>query len=145
MTKVYLASSLKNYRLNHVIYRILESKGTSCFLPQRDALEESLKNAGKNNHEVASKIRNANVNGIESADVVLVIAKNIGADSTWECGFAAGLGKLVILIRTPKDPVEDVYMLFNSVNHIIEVRRYYTKELERAINSFDFDAIGRGK
>jgi nucleoside 2-deoxyribosyltransferase len=143
MMKAYLASSLKNYRLNYTVSRILESKGISCFLPQRDALEKSLKNASENNHEAASKIRNRNVSGITSADMVLAIAKNLGADSAWECGFAAGLGKLVILIRTPQDPIEDVYMLFNSLEHVIKVPKYEVNELKQAINSLDFDAIRR--
>lgn len=143
MVTVYLASSLKNYELNYTVFRILESKGISCFLPQRDALEESLKSVSENNHRTAIKIREANIKGIVDADIVLAIAKHLGTDSSWECGFATGLDKPIILIRTLRDSIEDVYMLFNSVNHVIEVRKYGSRELKQALLSFDFRAVLR--
>ena len=133
MIKVYLASSLKNYTINHRITRILESKGISCFLPQRDALESTLKNTSNNNHVLAGRVKEANVTGIKNANIVLIIARNLGSDTAWECGFATALGKRTILLKTQHDTIEDVYMLYNSVDKIIEIRSFSTKELVKVL------------
>lgn len=144
MVKIYLAPSLKNYKLNVAVCNILAEQNISCFLPQRDALEVKLKKAPKDKHEISLKIQKANVKGIKKkADIVLAIAKNLGTDSAWECGFAVELGKPVILLRGPQDLIEDVYMLFNSGSRIIEVSAYKTNELKRVINSIDFESVKR--
>lgn len=143
--KVYLASSLKNYELNSKLHKVLESKGIECFLPQKDALEESLRNSGNGNHETSSRVRNLNVEGIKRSDIVLAVAKHLGADSAWECGFATGLGKPLILIRSPDDRIEEVYMLFNSVDYLIEVSEYKIEELGQALKSFDFKGASERK
>lgn len=123
--RVYLISSLKNYGLNQLICKIIEDKGVSCFLPQRDSLEINLKiSKNENNNNIALNIQKANVNGIKNADIILAIAQNLGTDSAWECGFAKGINKSIILLRRPQDPIEDVYMLFNTVDHIISIPKY---------------------
>lgn len=104
-------------------------------------MEKSLKDTKRGNHELAIKIRDSNVKGIKTADVVIVIARNLGSDSSWESGFAARLGKLVILIRCPQDTIEEDYMLFNSVSQIVEIRYYKLGEIEQAINSLDFNSL----
>jgi nucleoside 2-deoxyribosyltransferase len=145
LVRAYLASSLKNYRLNYIIHNILISRGIFCFLPQRDALERSLKDGEKGDHENSSKIRDLNVQGIRKADVIVVVARFLDADSAWECGFASGLGKPLILIRSSEDQIEDVYMLFHSVENIIIVRKYSSKQLKKTIGSFDFGDISDKK
>jgi nucleoside 2-deoxyribosyltransferase len=140
---VYVVSSLKNYRLNHTLDTLLQARGLSCFLPQRDALERTLEKGRPEYNAQALRIRNANADGIRRADLLIAIARNLGTDSAWECGFAHGLGKPVIVIRAPADPIEDVYMLFNSVERVLSVPDYDGSHLKAAIDSLDFFSLVR--
>lgn len=145
MVKIYLASSLRNFFVNRRLHDLLESLGFSCFLPQNDAFEDSLKGSEKGNHETSAKIRDLNAEGIRNADIVVAVAQNLGQDSCWECGFACGLGKPVIVIKTSEERIEETYMLFNSINCIVTVNSYQTNDLKKALNSFDFTSLVKVK
>src|SRR6185436_17871582 len=108
--RAYIASALSNAELNASVAQALEAHAWSCFLPQRDAP------AGEEASLVA-----ANRGGIVAADVVVALAYRMGRDTTWEVGFAAGLGVPVVLVCTRNDAPERDPMIFYSVSTIIRM------------------------
>ncbi len=68
----------------------LATRGHRVFLPQAEALG------------VAAEIFRIDVGGVESSDAVVAILDGSDADSgtAWECGFAYGLNKPIIGLRT---------------------------------------------
>ncbi len=93
--KIYLAGPLftwaeRMWNLN--LCEELEALGHEVFLPQRDAPQD----------DMAVNIFAADRKGVEESQVVVAIMDGADADSgtCWECGYAYGLRKPVVLVRT---------------------------------------------
>lgn len=113
--RVYIASSLKNHVLNARIDEFLSNEGVKSFLPQRDAEGDGMQPWTGGDGDVAGRIFAANLAGIDSADVVLVVECNIGTDTAWECGYAIGRGKVVILLESMSTSLKMMYMVSGAV------------------------------
>lgn len=108
--RAYLASSLKNQLLNAEIDSRLSALGIDSFLPERDA-EGPASYLWKASDDIARRIFAANVKGIDAAEVVLVVARNMGTDTAWECGYASATGKRVIFLLQEGDSIDSMYMV----------------------------------
>ena len=102
--RAYLASALSNAELNASVAQALEAHAWTCFLPQRDAPANG-----------AAAIAAANRSGIIAADVIVTLAHRMGRDTTWEVGFAAGLGVPIVLVCARSDTPERDPMIFHAV------------------------------
>lgn len=99
--QVYLAAPLftqAEWQWNQAFAHRLEAFGLRVFLPQAKA-EPMLKRQAKFNPK---KLFDANVKGIETANVIVAILDQPDPDSgtCWECGYAYKLGKPVLGVRT---------------------------------------------
>ncbi|MCL5411325.1 MAG: nucleoside 2-deoxyribosyltransferase [Patescibacteria group bacterium] len=89
MKDIFLTSTLHhpwNVDFNPKLCQALESKGFSCYFPERDTNQK-----GK-----AEEIFNQNTNGIKNAKKILVVAMNESPNWGAEVGFAFSLRKEVI-------------------------------------------------
>ena len=108
--KVYLASALKNNNLNSEINKLLERSGWDVFLPQRDNDQNAKP------HVVAKQ----NTEEIVHADVVIVVGRGLGRDTSWEIGFAQGSGKAtIILVESSSDFEEDIMIKHGFPHHAV--------------------------
>jgi nucleoside 2-deoxyribosyltransferase len=112
---IYIASALSNAALNTRIAMILGELGHECFLPQRDA--------GNVSGQPPSEIAARNRAGIRQADCVVVIGLGLGNDTSWEIGYAKGIGKNSIMLCQGNDLValEKSIMLRFSFDDIVVV------------------------
>lgn len=122
---VYLASSMRNHILNSRIDIYLRSKGIKVFLPQRDntAVSQQVQEEG-----FLKALYRSNLEAIDRADVVLIVARNIGTDTAWECGYAIGKNKRVYLLMEDKDDISNMYMLYGALFNVIHRVDYSTEE-----------------
>ena len=127
--KVYLASPFFNETESknvEYVEKILSKKGFSYFSPMR---HEAEKEAGT--IEWAREVFEVDKKEIDSADIVLALDYgNYGDTGTaWECGYAAGTGKPVILVHTDRDGDSNLMVFCSGVTNI------YLDELA----DYDFD------
>ena len=108
--KVYLAAPFFNDKeVKNVEYaeRVLSEKGLSYFSPMR---REDKGEAGT--LEWAYDIYEADITEIEKADVIVALSYGNYGDSgtSWECGYAVGKGKPVVLVHTERDGDSNLMM-----------------------------------
>lgn len=109
--KVFLTSTLHhplNLALNPRIASMLEARGFSVYLPQRDTDQSSDK----------TKIAQ-NLNAIRASDASLVIIDHGTHNLAAEAGFAKGLGHMTIGVVTKGTDVP--IMLRGVLDHLLEV------------------------
>jgi nucleoside 2-deoxyribosyltransferase len=107
----YIASALSNADLNADVTQALVTHSWRCFLPQRDA-----PTSGDGGETAA-----ANIRGLLEADIVLALGYNMGRDTAWEVGFAAGHGIPVVLVHSSAGTPERDIMVFHSAAAILRV------------------------
>ncbi len=124
--RIYLAGPLFTWAeraWNLILCAALEKLGHEVFLPQRDAPHGDLP------HHVFVADRK----GVENCQAVVAVMDGADADSgtCWECGYAYGLRKPVILVRTDfRDDGDDAWgnlMLTQSATVVI---RYIPDDLK---------------
>ncbi|NES82599.1 MAG: hypothetical protein F6K10_14955 [Moorea sp. SIO2B7] len=113
--QIYLASSLKNYKINSQIANFIVQHNFKCFLPQRDTPQY--------HNQLTKQI---NITAIQNSDIILIVGKNLGNDTAWEIGFAKGIGKLTILLSTDAelDKLRKSIMIFFSVDKVLHLSSY---------------------
>lgn len=133
--KVYLASSFayKDKELSHTrkinIGRardILEDKGLDVYVPY----EHQIPNAWDYpNNEWALMVFTNDMMAIKDCDVVVLLSygkeKN-NAGVSWECGFAYGIGKKVVIVRMTEE-IESLMMWHGSYSQVsgLEELKFY--------------------
>jgi nucleoside 2-deoxyribosyltransferase len=134
-TGVYLASALSNADINrHVAYGI-SILGIDCYLPQDDPVNTS----GNRNSEL---IAERNRTEIEKRDFLIAVYRNIGLDTSWELGYAAGLKKRCFLLCSANtvNEAQLSVMLSFSIETIIMVPEWdasaniFASQIKQAIN-----------
>ncbi len=116
--RVYLASPFFNdTELKNVEYveNILSEKGLSYFSPMRR--EDK---AERGTMEWAYEVYEADVAEIRKADVVVALSYGNYGDSgtSWECGYAVGIGKPVVLVHVERDGDSNLMMHCGSTTNI---------------------------
>lgn len=113
-TMIYIASALSNAGLNSRIAESIAHIGGDYYLPQNDPVNKAPKMDG-----VA--IAERNKSQIEACDCLIAIYSKMGRDTSWEAGYAYGLGKPYFLICTEDSLAEAKAsaMLFSSSEKVI--------------------------
>ena len=113
---VYLASALSNSELNCRIAKGISKLGCYCYLPQDDPLNKTLKKDG-NAIAVRNRVQ------IKKCDYLIAVSQKMGLDTSWEVGYAHGLGKPCLLICSMAnvDDAQSSAMSYYSVNAVITV------------------------
>ena len=129
--KVYLAAPFFNdTELKNVEYaeKVLAEKGLSYYSPMRRPGKGEVGTL-----EWAYDIYEADRSEIENADVVVALCYGNYGDSgtSWECGYAVGIGKPVILVHTDRDGDSNIMLHCGSKTNI------YLDELA----DYDFDTM----
>lgn len=98
--KIYVATSLNpEFRENaNNVVKLLRSKQFDVYYP----LEHEIPNAWDYpNDEWGLMVFTADINAIQSADFVVMLSygRISTAGANWECGFAYGIGKKVIVVE----------------------------------------------
>lgn len=107
MNKIYLASPLfTEYEREQVrqIAKALRTDNNEVYVP----MEHTIKNAWEmNNAEWGKAVFEEDVKAIRDCDQVVCIYYGLYSDSgtAWECGFAYGIGKPVVLYDAAGDEV----------------------------------------
>ena len=128
---VYLASPFFNEtEIENVEYveKILEDNGMTYFSPMRHEAEGE-----PGTPEWAENIFQMDVEEIQKADAVVVLNYGSYSDSgtAWECGYAVGIGKPVVLVHVNRDGDSNLMMHCGSTTNI------YLDELK----DFDFETM----
>lgn len=141
---LYIASSLKNHVINARLAEALKHRGFTCFLPQTDSSNYS-EEIAVTNTDIATLIFERNRQAIDDSDCVIVLAKTIGTDTAWECGYAIGRGIPVIILEPTEQTIEHMYMVYCSVESCrrIEVGKHDFQGLAEVAESID-NTIKRG-
>ena len=134
--RIYIASALSNAELNSRIAESIAHIGAEYYLPQDDPVNKAPKVDGM-------AIAERNKSQIEDCDCLMVIYSKMGQDTSWEAGYAYGLGKAYFLICT-----EDLFneakasaMLFYSSEKVIVLpnwnisRNVFALKIKEAIQS----------
>ena len=130
--RVYISSSLKNFKLNQTISKVLKSIGYDIFLPQND-IKESAK--ARITYNEKRNILGENVAAILASDLVIIVGKNIGTSTSWEIGYACGLKKPCILLVPEKNNIQDIEMLFYSIPTALTLRSFKEEYLRTIFSS----------
>jgi len=123
--KIYIASSMRNHLINSKITMHLQNAGIEVFLPQRDTTVPS-KQIEKT--DFSKIIYCSNIKAIDEADVILVVSRNIGTDTAWECGYAIGKNKRIYALMETDDDIVDMYMLYGALSDSIHNISYSSKK-----------------
>lgn len=129
--KLYLASPLFNeLELENIskAVNILRGRNFDVFAPSEVIIED------KNNAEWGKKIFEIDKNAIKSCDAVVVLYYGLYSDSgtAWECGFAFGLNKPVVVVHC-QNKKSNSLMVVNGCTANIE-------NIEE-LKSFDFETF----
>jgi hypothetical protein len=111
MTNIFITSTLHsdwNISFNPKLCEALEKRGVTCHLPQRDTDQ---------NGGFEDKFHQ-NINGIKNAEKLLCIAENESVDWGGEVGFAYGLNKKIIALKTKEHEIP--LMLRFMVDEVVE-------------------------
>lgn len=107
MNKIYLASPLfTEYEREQVrqVAEVLRADGNEVYVP----MEHQIENAWEmSNADWGKAVFDADVAAIRNCDQVVCIYYGLYSDSgtAWECGFAYGIGKPVVLYDAAGDEV----------------------------------------
>ena len=109
--RIYLAGPFFNEtEIRNIEYaeKILEQKGIPYFSPMRH--EERTEEPGT--PAWARKLFEMDRDEIQKADAVLAIyyGNNSDTGTAWECGYAAGIGKPVLLVHVQRDGDSNLMM-----------------------------------
>lgn len=141
--KIYLASSLRNHLVNSQIDSFLRNNGIDVFLPQRDTHTSNPTEPRSNRYAYAETIFRSNVRAIDNSDIVVVVAHNIGTDTAWECGYAVGHQKKVILLFQENDDIVNMYMLIGALSQVIhEISFSDNKKFEASMTALVKEITG---
>ena len=113
MKDLFITSTLHsdwNLVFNPKLCKVLEDRGISCHIPQRDTDQEA------NNEE---KFRQ-NIEGIKNSHKLLAVCKNYTPNFGLEVGFAYGLGKDIIFLTD--NEINIPLMIKGATNKILEVK-----------------------
>lgn len=112
--RVYIASALSNAELNSRIAESIAHIGVDYYLPQNDPINKVPKMDGM-------AIAKRNKSQIEGCDCLMAIYSKMGCDTSWEVGYAYGLGKVYFLICTEDlfNDAKSSAMLFSSSEKVI--------------------------
>ena len=128
---VYLASPFFNEtEIENVVYveKILKDKGLTYFSPMRHKAKGE-----PGTLDWAKGIFEMDIDEIDKADAVVVLNYGSYSDSgtAWECGYATGIGKPVILVHVNRNGDSNLMMHCGSTTNI------YLDELK----DFDFETM----
>ena len=107
MSKIYLASPLFTEYERELVRKVakaLRADGNEVYVP----MEHSIKNAWEmSNADWGKAVFEEDVKAIQECDQVVCIYYGLYSDSgtAWECGFAYGIGKPVVLYDAAGDEV----------------------------------------
>lgn len=112
--RIYIASALSNAELNSRIAESIVLIGADYYLPQDDPVNKAPKKDG-------TAIAERNKSQIEACDCLMAIYSKMGRDTSWEAGYAYGLGKAYFLICTEDsfNELKTSAMLFSSPEKVI--------------------------
>lgn len=107
---------------------VLEAKGVDYFSPMRNDVD-----AQQGTPEWAEKIFKMDVEEISRADAVVALYYGSSGDTgtAWECGYAAAIGRPVVLVHVNRDGDSNLMMHCGCTTNI------YLEELA----GFDLDAM----
>jgi hypothetical protein len=111
MKNLFITSTLHsdwNVLFNPKLCEALETRGIACHLPQRDTNQEG---------SFDEKFQQ-NINGIKNSEKLLCIAENESVNWGGEVGFAYGIGKTIIALKTKGHDIP--LMLRYMVNEVVE-------------------------
>jgi nucleoside 2-deoxyribosyltransferase len=142
MSDVYFAGPLftaAEIAFNREVAGYLTSKGHRVFLPQES--EENKRAVNGHSDDPASDIFHSDVAGLDSCDVVVACLDGPDPDSgtSWEIGYAYGLGKDIVCYRTDFrvhegfDPVN--LMLTESADFVLFLPNKNALEVALDINA----------
>jgi len=135
---LYIASALRNHVINARLAEALKHRGFKCFLPQTDSSSYK-EEVAITNPDIATLIFERNRQAIDDSDCVIVLAKAIGTDTAWECGYAIGKGIPVIILEPTEQTIEHMYMVYCSVESCrrIEVGKHDFQGIAAVAESID--------
>jgi len=93
MKDVFITSTIHdqwNLRFNLKLCKVLESRGISCYLPQRDTDQT----------KTAQEKFKTNISNIKDSKILLVVLINPTPNLGAEVGFAFGIGKKIIVLTS---------------------------------------------
>jgi len=112
MKNLFITSTLRfpwNVNFNPNLCSALESKGISCHLPQRDT----------NQNATHEEIFQQNIDGIKNSEQVLCVAMNESVNLGGEVGFAFGINKRIIALKSKDHEIP--LMLSYMISEVVEV------------------------
>lgn len=142
--KIYLACSFaymdkrktnKRKEILEVVERGLHNKGYEVYNPSKLKIE----NAWDYSYwDWGQKVFDADVKALDEADLVIMLSfgKENNAGSAWECGYACGTNKKVILVSMNPDEPESLMMLHSA---------YACVKGLHGLDNYDFDTMPRTK
>ena len=131
MKTIYLAGPFfKGTEIKNIEYaeKVLDCRGFSFFSPMRHYVD-----AKAGTPEWAHKIFELDRSEIDKADIVVALYYGSEGDTgtAWECGYAAAVGKPVILVHVTEGADSNVMMHCGCTSNI------YLEDLE----DYDFDMM----
>ena len=131
MKDLFITSTLHadwNVSFNPKLCEALEKRGINCHLPQRDT----------NQHGTKEDIFLQNINGIKNSKKVLGVALNESVNWGGEIGFAFGINKKIIALKTKNHeiPLMLRYMVsdYLEVDDIDDIESYIDQLIEKIKN-----------
>ncbi|NET61061.1 MAG: hypothetical protein F6K47_34535 [Symploca sp. SIO2E6] len=123
---------MKNYQINSKIADFLTQNNYKCFLPQRDTPQ--------GRHKLTAE---TNIKAIQDSDIIFIIGKNLGNDTSSETGFAKGLGKKTVLLLTDSELeiIKKSIMIFFLVDTVLHLSSY--SELNPILDILDHHNLDR--
>ncbi len=109
--KIYIASSIQNASLNAKLDKYLIAAGFEVFLPQRDTKVSFDQEHKDILAECGDLIFRANQQGIDESDLILVVARKLGTDTAWECGYAYAKQKKIVILEEDIMNIQKMYMV----------------------------------
>lgn len=133
---IYLAASLKNHVIISQLAFALRRAGIECFVPHENTAVPTMAE-GRTVPELSRLVFQNNLAALDACDAVIAIVHRIGTDTAWECGYATGRGKPVILLEWTRESIEEMYMVNESVpsSHRVAVTTFDASSFDSAIKS----------
>lgn len=111
--RVYVCSNLSNHKINKLVTSDLQEKGIDVFHPS------SIAPSDLDHHLISSSVFYECKNAIIKCDVLLVFLDSFGKDSSWEVGFANGIGKRVVGIASSSMLFSNDWMVKHSLDKLL--------------------------
>ena len=140
--KVYLAGSFafddrnKSFTRKQILSNIsqmLRKEGHEVFCPW----EHTIPNAWDlPNRDWGMAVYGMDVTAIQNCDVVVMVSygkKESNNGSAWECGFACGIGKKVVVVSATDD-VESLMIVGGCTSHLSRISDLYNNDLDDIVS-----------